>query len=221
MAAMDAMHTHFDRIFPGVCPMNSSLGHAAHPVAAAKAETGEITKKVSKDGMTKKQRAKRDAKLTRQVMKGKMPLDQARIKMGKKPVTSPEPLKPLKGEAVPEIVKGVVTELKSPDVLTRKTFAAALRKSDKARDKEIAELRTLVSALADQPDPGTQPWKGIAMNPMRTKSAGPAGVQSVAEAAERSQMMVMHQLEQTARNSTNPAEREAAWQQVNKMKGLF
>jgi hypothetical protein len=219
VAAMESMHGHFDRIFPGVCPMNSSYGRAAHPVAAVKAEDGaEVIKKVSRDGMTKKQRARRDAKLTRAVMKGKMPLDEARIKMGKKPKTSPQPLNP-KGEQGAEITKGE-TAILSP-ALTEKAFAAALRKSSKSTDKKLAALASVVSALADQPDPGTQPWKGIAMNPMRTKSAAPAAVQSVAEAAERSQMMVMHQLEQTARNSTNPSEREAAWQQVNKMRGLI
>ena len=219
VAAMDAMHGHFDRIFPGVCPMNSSYGRAAHPVAAVKAETdAEVTKKVSRDGMTKKQRAKRDAKLTRAVMKGKMPLDQARIKMGKKPKTSPQPLSPAKGQGA-EIIKGEV--ITAPPVLTKKDLRAALVRAQKSTDKKLTALAGVVSALADQPDPGTQPWKGIAMNPMRTKSAAPAAVQSVAEAAERSQMMVMHQLEQTARNSTNPSEREAAWQQVNKMRGLI
>jgi Double zinc ribbon len=219
LAAYSAMHDHFDRVFPGVCPMIDQ-GRAAHPVVAAKAETGAaVTKKVSKDGMTKKQRARRAAKLTRQVMKGKMPLDQARIKMGKKPIVSPEPLKPLKGQEAPEVIKGEL--ITSQDALTRKDLRAVLAKSQKSQMKEIAELRTLVAALADQPDPGTQPWKGIAMNPMRTKSSAPAAVASVAEAAERSQMMVMHQLEQTARDSTNPALREAAWQAHMKMKGFL
>lgn len=223
LAAYAAMHDHFDRVFPGVCPMNN-VGVAAHPAPVVKAETGaEVTKKVSKDGLTRKQRARRDGKLTRQVMKGKMSLDEARIKMGKKPVASPQPLNPAKvaemelGKAIP----GMTELIAGPAQLTKKDLRAALAKAQKDTDRKLTALATTLSALADQPDPGTQPWKGIAMNPMRTKSASPAGVQSVAEAAERSQMMVMRQLEQTARNDTNPTTREAAWQQVQRMRGLI
>ena len=77
-----------------------------------------------------------------------------------------------------------------------------------------------MNALAAQPDPGTQPFKGMALNPIR-KSASPAGVQEIASVAERTQLMVLRELEDTARNSTDSGSREAAWNQVLKLKGLI
>jgi hypothetical protein len=101
-----------------------------------------------------------------------------------------------------------------------KAVAVELRKAQKKKDKKIAALTKAVNVLADQPDPATQAFKGMAVNPMRTKSASPAGVQGTAEIAERTQLMIMRELESTARNSTNSMEREAAWNQVLKMKGI-
>jgi hypothetical protein len=218
--AFRAMHDHFDRVFPGVCPMNGSItSPPAHSlVPAQKADDGVVTKKVSPDGMSKKARKKLTKKLTRKVMNGKMPLDQARVRMGKKPKTSPEPLKPQKGLAAPVLTKARL--VKGEAVLTPRALAAVLRKAQKESDKKIAALTKAVNVLADQPDPATQAFKGMAVNPMRTKSASPAGVQSTAEVAERTQLMIMRELESTARNSTNSMEREAAWNQVLKLKGI-
>lgn len=217
--AMIAMHDHLDRVFPGVCPMNGGMPLTAgqHHLQMKGADEPDTTKKVSSDGLTKKQRAKRDAKLTRRVMKGKIPLDQARIAMGKKPKKSPAPLEPHKA-AEPEIVKTTMLPVKGG--LTRKDLRAALARSDKSHRREIAKLTSIVNVLADQPDPATQPFKGSAVHPIR-KAASPAGVQSVADIAARTQSMILGELENTARNSTDPVQREAAWQQVLKMKGLI
>ena len=208
-----AMHDHFDRVFPGVCPMNSAAQSPAHTLAPAqKADDGVVTKKVSADGMSKKARKRMEKKLTRKVMKGKMPLDQARIRMGKKPKTSPEPLKPQKA-ATADVVK-------TTQAITKKAFAAELRRAQKTSDKKIAALTKAVHLLADQPDPSTQPFKGMAVNPVRAKNAGPAGVQTVAEVAERTQTLMAHSLEDQWRNSTDSATREAAWNALLKMRGL-
>jgi hypothetical protein len=53
------------------------------------------------------------------------------------------------------------------------------------------------------------------MNPVK-KSAHPAGVPSQAEVAERTQQMMIRQLQRNARISDNPAEREAAWAALEK-----
>jgi hypothetical protein len=215
--AFTAMHDHFDRVFPGVCPMNQAAsGPAAHPLAAVKAESGEVTKKVSGDGMSKKQRRRMEKKLTKKVMSGKMPLDQARIRMGKKPKKSPEPLNPAKAASA-EVVKAV-----TPDI--SKAFAVELRKSvqkyNKKNSRKFAALTKAVNALADQPDPGTQPFKGMALSHPLRKSAAPAGVPEIADYAARTQAMLLSEMEHQAR-STDPAIREAAWQQVLKMKGIM
>ena len=225
--AFMAMHDHFDRVFPGVCPMNAAASGPGKPVHAPATKSGEpdVVKKVSADGMSKKQRARRDKKLVRRVMKGKMPLDEARIKMGKKPKKSPDPLAPQKAAGKGIMAKmgaahdaGATTLLLSQEDVT-KAVAAALQKAKKRSDKQIATLTKVVTALADQPDPRTQPFKGLARNPIQ-KSAGPAGVQTIAESAERAQLMVVRELENTARNSPDPTTREAAWHQFLKLKGL-
>jgi Double zinc ribbon len=214
MQALKAMHDHFERIMPaGVCPLNHAAdGPVPHQFDAQKAGTPDVTKKVAADGMTKKQRGKRDKKLVRAVMKGKMPLDEARIKMGKKPRKSPEPLSPAKGAAEPDLTKSV-TYMTTAE-------AAVLLKAEKKNSRELKALRKAVNAIADQPDPSMQAFKGMAVNPVRTKAASPAGVASIAENAERTQMMILRELESEARNSPYPERREAAWNAVLKMKGL-
>jgi len=223
--ALHSMHDHFDRIMPsGVCPL---AGQATTPpphslVPAQKTEDDvAVTKEVSPDGMSKGMRKKMRKKLTKKVMSGKMPLDTARIRMGKKPKKSPDPLKPQKA-AEPDIAKTITTELRAAKFsgLTKKDLRAALVKARKTSDKKLAALTRTVDALASQPDPGTQPFKGMALNPIR-KSASPAGVQDIASVAERTQMMVLRELEETARNSTDSGTREAAWNQVLKLKGLI
>ena len=114
--ALKAMHDHFDRIMPsGVCPLagqpTSPPPHSLVPAQKSEDEP-DLVKDVSPDGMSKGMRKKLRKKLTKKVMSGKMPLDTARIRMGKKPKKSPDPLKPQKA-AQPGITKaeGVVTEL--------------------------------------------------------------------------------------------------------------
>jgi len=222
MQAFKAMHDHFDRIMPsGVCPMNAPAdGPAAHPLHSAEKGAPEpaLAKKVSADGMTKKARKKMNKKLVRAVMKGKMPLDEARIKMGKKPKKSPEPLNPSKS-AQPDVTKATTGDADRFTVVMKSEFAAALRKAEKKNAGKIRALTRAVNAMAGQPDPATQAFKGMALNPVR-KNASPAGVASIAENAERTQMMILRELESEARNSPYPERREAAWNAVLKMKGL-
>lgn len=99
---------------------------------------------------------------------------------------------------------------------------SALRKAQKAHDEQLMALTKAVNVLADQPDPGTQAFKGMAVNMLRAnKAARPADVQSVAEIAERTQTMMLHELEAQWRNSTDPVQREAAWNASLKMRGLL
>jgi hypothetical protein len=70
-------------------------------------------------------------------------------------------------------------------------------------------------ALANIADPTTNAFTGMAFNPVK-KAARPAGVPSQAEIAERTQQMMMRQLDRTWRTSENPAEREAAFTALQK-----
>ena len=223
--ALRAMHDHFDRVMPSaVCPLNGPTttppAHSLVPPQAHKSDDQPaLTKEVTSDGMSKNARRKLRKKLTKKVMSGKMPLDQARIRMGKKPKKSPEPLKPLKkGAAEPSVTKAATFDTAA----LNKAVSVALRKAEQKNsiNKRIKALTKTVNALADQPDPATQPFRGMAANPIH-KSASPAGVQEVLGVAERTQMMVLRELEDTARNSPDSAQREAAWNQVLKLKGLI
>jgi hypothetical protein len=57
---------------------------------------------------------------------------------------------------------------------------------------------------------------GLALNPVQ-KSARPAGVASIAENAERTQVNKARQMYHTWRASENPFEREAARAELDKM----
>ena len=72
-------------------------------------------------------------------------------------------------------------------------------------------------ALANTADPSTSAFSGLALR----KAANPAGVVKQAEVSEHVQGMMMRQLERTWRTSENPAEREAAYSALNKMKNTF
>jgi hypothetical protein len=73
--------------------------------------------------------------------------------------------------------------------------------------------------LANLADPATDAFTGIAMNPVK-KAARPAGVPSQAEIAERTQQMMIRQLQRTARISDNGAEREAAYAALEKYESI-
>lgn len=84
--------------------------------------------------------------------------------------------------------------------------------------KANKKLQRTVDALADLPDPSTAPFKGLAH-----KSVGmsaPAAARTVADTAEQTRMMMLRELESQFRTTPDPAEREAAWKALVKMRGL-
>ena len=84
---------------------------------------------------------------------------------------------------------------------------------------KLAEQQRVIDAIADQPDPSTAAFSGLAFNPLRNKAAGPAGVPSQAEIAERTQQMMMRTLQDKYNASSDPAEREAYYGTLAKMRG--
>jgi hypothetical protein len=110
----------------------------------------------------------------------------------------------------PDVIKSAIAEAVAP--LTE--LLTAQRESFEAK---IAEQQKVIDAIADSPDPRGEPFSGIAMNV--NKSARPAGVAEVAENAERTQQMMIRQLDHTWRTTDNPGEREAAWAAMQKLRG--
>lgn len=76
-------------------------------------------------------------------------------------------------------------------------------------DDQISELRRSVEEMAAEPDPRQAPWRGVAVQ--KNATATPVERRSlVDEAAARSREQLVLQLQNQARNSTNPAQREEA-----------
>jgi hypothetical protein len=88
-----------------------------------------------------------------------------------------------------------------------------------AQDEALAENKRVLDALADQPDPSTAAFSGLAFNPVR-KAARPAGVPTTAEIAERTQQMMIRHLQDKYNASSDPAEREAYYGTLSKMRGV-
>lgn len=111
----------------------------------------------------------------------------------------------------PDVIKSAVAEALAP---LQEMFAA----QQEAFNVKLAEQQKVIDAIADSPDPRGEPFSGIALN--MNKSARPVAVPDVAETAERTQQMMIRQLDHTWRTSENPAEREAAWTAIRKFRGI-
>ena len=86
-----------------------------------------------------------------------------------------------------------------------------------AQDTQLAETKRVIDAIADQPDPSTAAFSGLAFNPVRT--ARPAGVAEKADHAERVQQMTIRSLQELYNSSSDPYEREGYYQTLAKLRG--
>jgi hypothetical protein len=113
----------------------------------------------------------------------------------------------------PEIIKAAVTEATSElkDLLVKQTETFTTK---------LAEQQRVINAIADQPDPSTAAFSGLAFNPARTKAARPAGVAAQAEIAERTQNMVIRSLQDKYNASSDPRAREAYYDSLCKIRGI-
>ena len=110
----------------------------------------------------------------------------------------------------PEVIKAAVaeasTELKDLLVKQQETFT-----------EKLAEQQRVIDAIADQPDPGTAAFSGLAFQPQVIKSGRPAAVPDQAEYAARAQQMVRRNLQNTYQTHSDPYVREAAGQSLASM----
>lgn len=135
-----------------------------------------------------------------------------------------------KGILTPDVVKSFLDTLslrmeeqnaKLAEYNTQlETRLEAQEKMIKKQNKSLEAANVLLNSMADQPDPNVAAFKGMAQNPIKQASARPAGAQSVAEVAERTQAMMLRELESEFRSSPDPSRREAAWQSMLKMRGI-
>jgi len=109
-------------------------------------------------------------------------------------------------EAVKAAVAEATTELKDLLVKQQETFTT-----------KLAEQQRVIDAIADQPDPSTAAFSGLAYKNPVQKAARPAAVPDIAESAARAQDMIRRNLQSTYYTHSSPAVREAAGQELAKL----
>ena len=112
----------------------------------------------------------------------------------------------------PEVIKAAVAEATTD-------LKDLLIKQQQDFTTKLAEQQRVIDAIADQPDPSTAAFSGLAFNPVR-KSARPAGVTEIADHAERAQQAVIRHLEDQYNSSSDPVAREAYRATLYKMRGV-
>lgn len=113
-----------------------------------------------------------------------------------------------------ELIKSAVVDALTPLATQVEMLTKAL---DEERVKN-AKLAETVDELSNLPDPTVTAFKGVA-SPDALKSSTPV-VSTVASAAERTQAALMAALNEQARHSPDPGEREAAWSKLYQMNGI-
>lgn len=116
-----------------------------------------------------------------------------------------------------DVIKSAVLEATGSLVTQIEEISKALVETQ----QQNKQLAAAIDALGNLPDPNVAAFRGIGFDGLATKSsAAPVGLPSVAETAERQQAALMRALQEQARTSPNPSEREAAWAKLYQMNGL-
>jgi len=178
-------------------------------------------------------------KLGKKVLSGKMTVDEARARMGRTfaqkgegetagepaetvqksaQVTDRHVLQPLTVDmsATADLFKTAVAEALAPVAAELSSTKALLAEQQETFTTKLAEQQKVIDAIADQPDPSTAAFSGLAFNPVQ-KTRRPAAVPDQAEYAARAQEMVRRNLQSTYSTHSNPYVREAAGEALAKL----
>jgi hypothetical protein len=117
---------------------------------------------------------------------------------------------------------------KDTQKIIRKELASvtrAYKTAQRAQAKKTRQLAEQFDQLARQGDDSIHAFKGVALVPGAFKSANgkqhPVDAAAIAAAnAERTQQVMLEELTKQFRTSPDPAEREAAWKAITKMRGI-
>jgi hypothetical protein len=212
-------------------------------VLSGRMTVDEARSRLGRDAAQKSRRALQ-RKLAVKVSKGEISIGEARAQLGLTPLAGPaaaqkaagipfvnqygEPARSASVRTVapaapaaagPEVIKAAVTEALAPVAAELAATKALLAEQRESYDKKLAEQQRVIDAIADQPDPSTAAFSGLAFNPVH-KQRRPAGVLSQAEVAERTQQMMIRHLTDRYNSASDPAEREAAYATLCKMRGI-
>lgn len=197
-----------------------------------KVRLGEITEDQARTKLSKRTAQRYAMDLQQQVQKGMTSISEVRRALGIEPevitkAAAPEP--DINKGLTPDLMKTMMSEILEP--LQVKITALEEKNADyesriEAQNTEIDTYRQRLQvndqrwdALANQPDPSTAAFAGLALNPANTTKNAPAGIVKQAQHHERVQGMMIRQLERTWRTSENPAEREAAYNALVQYRG--
>jgi hypothetical protein len=110
----------------------------------------------------------------------------------------------------PDVIKSAVADATSE-------LKDLLVKQQEIFTTKLAEQQRVIDAIADQPDPSTAAFSGLAFNPVHKSAARPAAVPDIAESAARAQDMIRRNLMNTYYTNSSPARREAAGEELAKL----
>ena len=199
-------------------------------------QSGEISGEQARAKLSKRITEDRAESLRKQVDKGQSSIEEIAKALGITKAEGPSKVVEKAAElsktaaAEPELLKSMMSEILQPfqqqiEALTKQNveYRQVLDSQNQALDAQKTELKNAKDrldedakrweALADSADPSTTSFAGLAL-----RKTAPAGIVKQAEVSERVQGMMMRQLERTWRTSENPAEREAAYAALNRMK---
>jgi len=201
----------------------------AAPAAALKAEPEQDG--LFMDADVYKGFKKMRKKLGKKVLSGSMTVDEARARLGRQFAQKGAGLQ----EPAPEVQKSAaiadrhviqpltvdpsaftatfedaVTKAIAPLAAELTSTKDLLVKQQEDFTTKLAEQQRVIDAIADQPDPSTAAFSGLAFQPQVIKSRRPAAVPDQAEYAARAQQMVRRNLQNTYQTHSNPHVREAA-----------
>lgn len=186
-----------------------------------KVRAGEITEEEARTKLSRKTAERYAQSVTKQVNKGLTSRTEILKALGiKEPKPEPVVEKAVAPEApsvTPDIMKSMMTEILNEQMQPLREEIASLKEENSSYKQQVEDLRNKEAvnsqrwdALANQPDPSTAAFAGLALNPAVVKNS-PAAITKQADVHEKVQGMMMRQLERTWRTSENPAEREAAY----------
>lgn len=222
--AMSSMHDHIAMTFPDLCPM-AGPGHMGEPPSharpvpvgvggpvphgASKAdgpedESGEyVVPKSAPDAAAQVARLQKKLRKALKAAGMEPEVTKAALSVAAEPVT----LEAANWGTDPEVIKSAVAEATS-------SLAAELA----ATRTEIGELRKVADAIANEPDPRVEAYRG----PVFNKSSAPAAPQqnSAAGYEDRVKTAVLSTMYDQWRNSTNSELREEAWKFLLKEAGI-
>ena len=217
-SATMAMHDHLSRIAPGMCPMSPPVGEAQKPGRPVPEAVGMPVPHKAKASKADRAAAKAAARAKAARKAANVAARKAKAEKRKLRRQA------LKAAAAAPVLPPVAPEV--PAVLDADAVAAAVKavtaplvRRIERQDKALRKNQKVLNAIAGQPDTTQAPFRGAGI----TKTSAAPSVtapRTAAEAAELAQASNIRRLQKQWRDSYNPAEREAAWQELTTQLGI-